>query len=612
MCGIFGYIGENKKPLAELLEGLKRLEYRGYDSAGAALWNGKGKIFSRKSKGRISALEPKLPLEKDYGIGIFHTRWATHGEPSDRNAHPHSDCRKNIFVAHNGIVENYKELRLRLKKLGHKFSSETDTEVVPHLLEEIMKRKPSTTLAEAVFQARHLLKGSYALVILSSSEEKIVAVRESSPLILGLGKGEYFVASDASAIVPYTREVVYLNDGECAVIERNSCRIFSAGLKEVKRTAQTIEWDVARISKQGFPHFMLKEIFEEPEAVENALRGRLIPKDGLAKLGGLENSEKELRNIKNLVITGCGTAYYAALVGEYMLEAYAHLPVEVHSASELRYREAAFLPATALLAVSQSGETADTLAALEEAKRKGILTLGIVNTVGSSISRLTEAGVYNHAGPEIAVASTKAFASQLAVLALLTLFLGRQRGMSLTMGKRIVRELQELPEKMRQVLKENAKIKKLADKYSEARDFFFLGRKYNYPIALEGALKLKEVSYIHAEGYGAGEMKHGPIALIDKDFPSFFIMPSDSLYEKNFSNAQEVKARHGKIIAIATAGDKKVAELADDIIYIPKTLEMLTPLLSVMPLHLFAYHLAVRLGRDVDKPRNLAKSVTVE
>lgn len=611
MCGIFGYIGQNDKSAGVLLDGLKRLEYRGYDSAGAVLKDKDGGLMWKKTKGRVAALQGRLPLGQLCRSAIFHTRWATHGKPSDQNAHPHFDCRQKIFVVHNGIIENYREIREKLTDLGHSFRSETDTEVVPHLLEEILKRR-NYPIEEAVSRAIQMIEGSFALAVLNASEKKIVVARRSSPVILGIGEGGYFVASDPSAIVPFTREVVYLNDGECAVLEENDYRIFAADYKPVNREGQIIDWDADQISKKGFPHFMLKEIFEEPEAVESALRGRLIEGGGNAKLGGPESIAERLRQAERIIISACGTAYYAGLVGEYFLEGRAGIPAEVELASELRYREPVLDKKTALLAISQSGETADTIAALREAKQKDILTLGIVNAVGSTIARETDVGIYNHAGPEVAVASTKTFVSQLAVLALLTLFLGRQRQMPVSEGQKIVDELQKIPPQMREILKQNNLIKNLAQKYFPYGNFFFVGRKHNYPVALEGALKLKEVAYIHAEGYGAGEMKHGPIALIDENFPSVVIAPKDGVYEKTASNAEEIKARGGKIIAILNDGDKRISQIADDVIYIPSAIEMLTPLLAVLPLHLFAYHMAVLRGCDVDKPRNLAKSVTVE
>lgn len=612
MCGIFGYIGVNPRPAGSLVEGLRRLEYRGYDSAGAVLMGADGETVFKKSNGRVAALESKLPKDFKAVSGVFHTRWATHGEPSEVNAHPHADCEDKIFVVHNGIIENYKLLKEGLKKAGHKFLSSTDTEVIPHLIEEVRKRNTGLDFKEAVVRALKLVTGSYALVVLDKNENRLVAAKCSSPLILGVGEKEYFIASDASAILPFTRDIVYLNDGDCAVVSRDGYDIFTPDLKSVERKSSILDWSVDQASKQGFPHFMLKEIFEEPEAVENALRGRLIVDDGLAKLGGLDSVSERMKDINRIVIAACGTAYYAGLVGEYMIEENAGIPVEVEYASELRYRNPIFNDGTAMILVSQSGETADTLAALKEAKRKGALTLGIVNVVGSTIARETDAGIYNHAGPEIAVASTKALASQISIMALLAMFLGRGRNMSLTHGREIAGELRKIPEKMKEILKSSDQVMETAKKYASYDNFFYLGRKYNYPVALEGALKLKEISYAHAEGMSAGEMKHGPIALIDKNFPTIFVVPQDSAYEKTISNIEEVRARGGKVIAIASFGDEKIKELADDVIYIPKIIEMLSPLLSIVPLHLFAYYMAVLNGRDVDKPRNLAKSVTVE
>lgn len=611
MCGIFGFV--SKKPLYGIpivIDGLKRLEYRGYDSAGLAAVLPSG-VFLKKKAGRITELENAVRKDVSAQTFIGQTRWATHGKPVDKNAHPHSSCDRSVHLVHNGIIENYRPLKEALLRKGHRFTSDTDTEVVAHLVEDYMKS--AGDFEEAVRRTLKTIRGTYALVIVHRDyPDTIIAARNSSPLLLGVADGENYVASDASALLPYTRSVMYVRDGEYAVLTPERIRMATLERKTVRRGREEIDWSPEAAQKNQFPHFMLKEIFEEPEAVENSIRGRLIMKEGLAKLGGLEMAEKDLRAVKRLVLTACGTANYAALVGEYMLEEYAGIPVEVELGSELRYRKSVIQPGTALLAISQSGETADTLGAIRELKRKGLKAYGIVNVVGSSITRETDAGVYNHAGPEIGVASTKAFVSQLAVLALWTLFLGRQRDMAMVMGRRIATELSALPKKMRAVLVKAADIKKIARKYAKYDDFLFLGRKYNYPIALEGALKLKESSYVHAEGYGAGEMKHGPLAMIDKNFPSVVIAPSDSVYEKVASNIQELKARSGKVIAIATEGNREIAKIADDVIYIPRTLEMLTPILSVMPLHLFAYYSGVLRGRDVDKPRNLAKSVTVE
>jgi len=600
MCGIIGYVGK-KQALPIVMEGLKRLEYRGYDSAGVVVLNKGAEVV--KTKGGIEDLREKLTdIQGTTAIG--HNRWATHGEPSDINAHPHWDCKKEIFVVHNGIIENYKQLKEGLK--GHKFISDTDTEVLPHLIEENYKGN----LEEAVRLALKKVVGAYAIAVVSEKEPgKIVFARQSSPLLVALGEGENFIASDAPAILGYTKQVIYLNDGEMGVITADDFQVFTLDKREVEKSSHEIEWDIEQAEKSGYPHFMLKEIFEGPETIENAIRGRIILKDGMVKLGGLEPVMDKLKEINRIVIVAMGTAFLAGKVGEYMLEEYAEIPVEIENASEFRYKKWVIGKDDAVLAISQSGETADTLFAVKEAKRKGVFTLGVVNVVGSSLAREVEAGVYNHAGPEIAVASTKAFISQLAVLALLTVFLGRQRNMSLVTGKRILEELEKLPELCRRVLEKKENIKKLAEKYSDFKDFFYLGRKYSYPVALEGALKLKEVSYIHAEGMPAGEMKHGPIAMINKDFPSFVIALKDSVYEKNLSSIEEIRARNGRVIAIATEGDNLSA---DDVISVPKTLEMLSPVLSVVPTQLFAYYVAVKKGLDVDKPRNLAKSVTVE
>ena len=612
MCGIVGYIGK-QDAMPILLEGLRRLEYRGYDSAGVAVFGNK-KIKTVKAVGKVNVLENKIGRNKLPGfLGIAHTRWATHGAPTEKNAHPHGDCRGNLWLAHNGIIENYQKLKSFLQRKGHKFKSETDTEVLAHLIGEEQKKNGGVALEEAVRRALKKVVGTYGLAVISRKEpQKIVVARQSSPLLIGVGENEYIVASDACAVITRTNQVIYLDDGEIGVIEPSGVKIINLDKEPIKKSNHTIDWDLSRAQKDGFDHFTLKEIYEQPQAIINSLRGRLIVEDGLARLGGLQDVEERLRNIERLVIVGCGTAYYSGLVGEYMLEEYAGLPTEVEYASEFRYRKPVLDKTSVLLCLSQSGETADTLAAVQEAKRKGIMTLGIVNVVGSTIARETDAGVYNHIGPEIGVASTKAFSSQLCIFALLTLFLGRQRGMSLVMGQRIARELQELSVQVKKILRQNNAIKKIAKKYAKANDFMFLGRKYNFPLAMEGALKLKEISYIHAEGCSAGEMKHGPIALIDKNFPTVAIAPKDSVYEKMVGNIEEIKARGGRVIALTTEGNKELNKLADDVIFIPKTLEMLTPILAIVPLQLFAYHCAVFKKCDVDKPRNLAKSVTVE
>ena len=615
MCGIIGYIGKQNNPQIGL-NALKHLEYRGYDSWGSSIFNSEKKeIFCFKKVGHINDSEREF--EKANLVGspfLFHCRWATHGKPSEKNAHPHYDCQKNIYLVHNGIIENYKELKKQLIKEGHNFISETDTEVLAHLIEKFFKGN----LEEAVREALGYVKGTYGLAIISRDDpQKIVVAKLSSPLLLGVNDDEFMVASDPAAVIAHTRQVINLDDNEIAVLNSDGFFIFqtktssiSAGI--IEKPLETIEWSIEQAEKQGFPHFMLKEIMEQPESIENSLRGRLILEQGKAKLGGLDLIQEKLREIERISIIACGTAHYAGLVGEYMLEEYAGIPCEVDLASEFRYRKPIIDKKTLVLAISQSGETADTLGAIKEAKEKGAMVLGIVNVVGSSVTRETEVGIYNHIGPEIGVASTKAFTSQLTVLALLTLFLGRQRQMSVIMGQRIAKELMRIPELIREVLKTEPQIKKLAEKYKDFSNFLYLGRKYNYPIALEGALKLKEISYIHAEGYSAGEMKHGPIALIDEHFPTFIICPSDSVYEKVISNVEEIKARKGPVIALATEGNEDIKKIVDDVIYVPKTLEMLSPILSVIPLQLFAYHMGVLRGCDVDKPRNLAKSVTVE
>lgn len=609
MCGIVGYVGK-QKALPILLEGLRRLEYRGYDSAGVVILN-KNKLTVFKSVGKVSELENKIgSFDSTASIGIAHTRWATHGKPSDKNSHPHSDCSKNIWLVHNGIIENYQDLKKILVKKGHKFQSETDSEVVAHLIEEFNKK---LDFKNSVLEALKLIRGTYGLAIINKKEpEKIIVARAGSPLLIGVGNGEYIIASDASAIVRHTNRVIYLEDGEIAVIEKENYEIINIKNKAIDKEISKLDWTIEKAQKGGFDHFMLKEIFEQPGAICNAIRGRLLVSEGLAKLGGLRDVGKKLRKIEKIIIVSCGTSYNAGMVGKYMLEEYAGIPVEVEFASEFRYRKPIINNKTAVLAISQSGETADTLAAVREAKNKGALTLGIVNTVGSTIARETDAGVYNHAGPEIAVASTKAFTSQISVLVLMTLMLGRQRDMSFIMGKRIASELEKAPYLIEQIIARKNEFKKIAKKYLHYKNLLYLGRKYNMPVASEGALKIKEISYVNANGFPTGEMKHGIIALIDEQFPTVIVCPKDSVYEKNISGMQEIKSRGGKIIAIATEGDLNIKKIADDVIYIPKTLEMLTPLLSVIPLQLLAYYFAVFKGLDVDKPRNLAKSVTVE
>ena len=619
MCGIIGYVGK-REALPIILDGLHRLEYRGYDSAGVAIQSGArarpnakgGRVKTVRAVGKVAMLAESCAGKKLEGTaGIGHTRWATHGKPSGKNTHPHADCTKSFFIAHNGIIENHDELREALKKRKHIFKSETDSEIIAHVLEEEYRLFPN--LEQAVQSTLLKLRGTYGLAALSSHEpEKIIAARMGAPIVIGLGEGENFVASDAAPLLPHTRTVLYLEDGEMAVITQSTHAVLTLDNKAVMRGAETIEWDADKMQKDGFPHFTLKEIKEGPEVIENTLRGRLVTEDGLSKLGGLEAIFDKLRAATRIIIVGCGTAFHAARVGEYMIEEYAGLPVEVELASEFRYRKPIIDSKTIVIAISQSGETADTLEAIREARRKGATTLGIVNVVGSTIARETDAGIFNHAGPEISVLSTKAYISQLVVLALLTLHLGRERQMSLSVGKRIAKELQELPKKIEKIFGQEKEIKRLAKKYAEYEHMLYLGRKYNIATAFEGALKVKESSYIHAEGCGAGEMKHGFIAMIDKKFPTVAVALQDSVYDKMLSNIQEIKARSGRVLAIATEGDKKVAKLADDCLYIPKTLEMLTPILATVPLQLLAYYIGVLKGNDVDKPRNLAKSVTVE
>lgn len=587
-----------------LIDGLKRESYRGYDSSGVLVFNGEN-FNCIKAVGKLENLETKLNGHfLDGTFGIAHCRWATHGGVTEENAHPHCDCKKNIWLVHNGIIENYRELKEKLEIEGHKFSSQTDTEVLAHLIEKYF----NGNLEEATRKALKQVRGAYALAIASKDDpRKLVVARLSSPLLIGMTDTEYLVASDPVAIAPYVKKVITLEDNEIATITQDNFFI----LKE--RQPQLLEVDAEDAQKGGFPHFMIKEIFEQPQAIENSIKGRLILDEGLAKLGGLDEVQQKLREIERINIVACGTAYHAGMVGEYMLEEYAGIPVEVDLASEFRYRKPILDKKSALFCISQSGETADTLAAMREAKMKGIPAFGIVNAVGSTMSRETDAGIYNHIGPEIAVASTKAFVSQLTILALLTITLGRQREMSMVMGKKIGQALQELPSLIKEILLQSEEIKKLAEKYSKFEDFIYLGRKYNYPIALEGALKLKEIANsIHAEGYAGGEMKHGTLALADEDFPFFFIAPQDSVYDKMVSNIEEVKARKAPIIAVTTVGNERMKEIANDVIYIPKTIEMLSPILNVIPLQLFAYHMSVLKGLDPDRPRNLAKSVTVE
>src|SRR3989338_7390493 len=617
MCGIVGYIGK-RNALPIVIDGLKALEYRGYDSAGVALWDG-AKIRFEKAAGRVSALESRLSRKSTLWNGksaIAHTRWATHGKPSDRNAHPHADCQGGIFVVHNGIIENYAELREALIREGHSFLSETDTEVLAHLFERPFLSSGKIFLEDAVLEGLRHVDGTFGIAVISKHDpEKIVVARRGSPIILGVGDEEYLVASDASAIVGVTKNVVYLHDNEAAVLAPSQMQIFNISKKAIQKSVDKIDWDISQAQKGGFDHFMQKEIFEGPSALENVFLGRLIDPPtggGSAKLGGIVAVRDRLLRANKIIISACGTSYYAGLVGKHYFEEFAKIPASVEYASEFRYSNPVIDSDTAAIFISQSGETADTLEALREAKKRGALALGIVNVVGSTIARESDAGVYNHAGPEIGVASTKAFISQLGVLLLVSLFLAYQRSCSPILLTKVSRELKSIPAKMKRILEQDAGIKRLAERYLPYQNFLYLGRRYQFPVALEGALKLKEISYKHAEGYPAGEMKHGPIALVDAKFPIIALVPKDAVYEKTLSNIEELKARDGKIIAISTEGDERVASLANDIVFIPHTIDMLTPLLSVVTLQLFAYHTAALLSLDVDKPRNLAKSVTVE
>ena len=610
MCGIVGYAGR-RQAAGVVLEGLKRLEYRGYDSAGLAVI-ANGRLEVHKAAGKIAVLEKELGSHLPQGTtAIAHTRWATHGAPNTINAHPHTDCGGTLALIHNGIIENAGVLRTALSQRGHRFRSETDTEVLAHLIEELYTGE--TSLEDAVVAALAQVEGTYGLAVIATRQpDTVVAARHGSPLLVAIGDGEHFVASDASAVLAHTRSVVYLDDGEIAVIRPDDYRILDLAAVEKEKAVTRIDWDLATIERGGYAHFMLKEIMEQPESLQNTLRGRLLEEEGTSRLGGLNIEDDELQKVNRVVITACGTSWHAGLIGEYMMEELARLPVEVEYASEFRYRNPIVDERTLVVGISQSGETADTLAALREAKRRGARTLGLVNGVGSTIAREVEGGIYLHAGPEIGVASTKAFTSQIAALALLTLKLGRLRSLSILQGREVVRALLKLPDQMRRVLARAAQVEQLADKMDHHANALYLGRGYNFPVALEGALKLKEISYIHAEGYPAAEMKHGPIALIDASMPVVFIAPQDAVYQKVQSNVEEVKARGGRVTAVVTEGDTGVARLADNVLEIPETLDLLTPILSVLPLQLLAYHIAVRRGANVDQPRNLAKSVTVE
>jgi len=610
VCGIVGYIG--RRPAKWLLiEGLKRLEYRGYDSSGIAMIND-DTIECIKAVGKIQNLESRLKTWNfDSKVGIVHTRWATHGEPTELNAHPHLNNSGTVAVVHNGIIENYQVLKKELEKEGCVFKSSTDTEVLAHLIGKYVDE--GCHIEEAVRRTMQKIKGTYGLAaICTKYPTKLVAARNGSPLIVGIGNEEFIVASDASAIIEHTRQIIYLNDHELITLNNKEYQIKTIQDINVDKPVEAIDWDFEMIGKNGFPHYMLKEIFEQPESVYNAMRGRLNEVEFTSHLGGLQKVVDRLRKTNRIIITACGTSWHSAHIGEYMIEELAHINTEVEYASEFRYRNPILDESDTVIAISQSGETADTLAALREAKRKGCLTLGICNVVGSTIARETDAGVYLHAGPEIGVASTKAFTSQLTVLGLIALMLGRMRNLSAAEGKKIISEMNKIPELINKIFLSDKTIHELAERFTYAQNFLYLGRGYNFPVALEGALKLKEISYIHAEGYPAAEMKHGPIALINESMPVVVIATKDVIYEKVISNIEEVKARKGYVIAIATEGDTKIAQKADRVIYVPDTLPFLVPLLSVIPLQLLAYHIAVMKGCNVDQPRNLAKSVTVE
>ncbi len=607
MCGIVAYLGK-KQSLPILINGLRRLEYRGYDSAGVAILDNK-KIKKVKAIGKIDNLANKVKEENLVGtVGIAHTRWATHGGVTEANTHPHSGCTDDLVIVHNGIIENYREIKTKFLA-GHEIKSETDTEILAHLIEVFYKGN----LLEAVQSALHEVQGTYGLVAMHTSEpDKIIAARLGSPLVIGVGEDEYYVASDTSPMLAYTRNVIFLDDGEVAEISRSGLQIYNLEAKSIAKNTETIDWDEEQAQKQGFPHFMLKEIHDQPTVFMDAIRGRFDLENGTAHLGGLNMTEEEMRRVNRVVFLACGTSSYAAMVGKFAFERLAGIVSEVDIASEFRYSDPIVDENTLVFALSQSGETADTLAAVREAKRKGAVVRGVINVIGSTIARECGGGTYIHAGPELAVASTKAYTNTIAVLLLYALQFGRNRRLSLATGKRLLEAILEIPEKMQEIFAQDEKIKALAEKYLKYHDFYFLGRGVNYPVALEGSLKLKEISYCHSEAYPAGELKHGPIALLSEDFPVIVLLTKNQLYEKMINNTQEIKARKAPIIGIATVGDETVQEVANDVIFVPPTMELLEPLLNTVPLQLFAYHLAVKLGRDVDRPRNLAKSVTVE
>lgn len=612
MCGIVGYIG-HRQAYPVVLKGLKRLEYRGYDSAGIALINN-GNLNIFKKKGKVAVLEESNIGEDLSGtIAIGHTRWATHGEPSDRNAHPHQSSGGNLAIIHNGIIENYSSIKEELTAKGYTFKSDTDTEVLLNFIEDI-RQNNECSLEEALRIALKRVVGAYCILIVDKDDpDTILAARKGSPLVIGIGKGEHFLASDATPIIEYTKEVVYVNDYQIAIVKRDELILKNLGNERETPFITKLDMDLAAIEKGGYQHFMLKEIFEQPGTIHDCLRGRLQPEEGLITMGGVNAYLDNLVKAQRIIIVACGTSWHAGLVAEYMIEEYCRIPVEVEYASEFRYRNPVINPGDVIIAISQSGETADTLVALENAKEKGAIIFGVVNAVGSSIARMSHAGAYTHSGPEIGVASTKAFTGQLAVLNMMALKIARAKGtIEPDVYQSLLNELNLIPEKVAKILKNTADIKAIAEKYASASDFLFLGRGYNFPVALEGALKLKEISYIHAEGYPAAEMKHGPIALVDENLPVVFVATRDRYYDKIVSNVQEIKARKGKIICIVTEGDTHIPAMADDVIFVPDTPEALGPMLSVVPLQLLSYYTGLAKGIDVDKPRNLAKSVTVE
>jgi glucosamine--fructose-6-phosphate aminotransferase (isomerizing) len=610
MCGIVGYVGK-REALPIIMEGLKRLEYRGYDSAGIALFQD-DKLLIRKCVGKVSQLEDNIKDIKTSGtIGMGHTRWATHGIPNNVNAHPHTDCHNQFALIHNGVIENYAAMKTKLEALGHIFKSDTDTEVLVHFIEELYKKHQD--LDYAVRGALNEVTGTYGIIVSTTYDpHSLIVARRGSPLVIGYGDGEVVIASDASALIEHTRKVAYLEDGEIAIVTSDDVVVKTLDDIAIDKDIEELTFDLDQIEKGGYDHFMLKEIHEQPDTIQNAMRGRLLRDEGTIKLGGLDGILEKILNAERLIFAACGTSWHAALIGEYMLEQYAQIPVEVEYASEFRYRNPILKKNDVVVLISQSGETADTLAALREAKSQGVTVVGICNVVGSSIARESDGGVYIHAGPEIGVASTKAFTSQLTVLALLTILIARRKGMSREDGINLVQELEKLPQKVRSILSDTKQIEYIANEFKDINNFLYLGRGYNFPAALEGALKLKEISYIHAEGYPAAEMKHGPIALIDQNMPVVFIAPQDRTYTKIISNIQEVKARHGRVIAIINEREDSIAKLANYLITVPQTLDLFTPILAVIPLQLLAYHIAVKRGCNVDQPRNLAKSVTVE